>query len=130
MKSNTPFPFLRVSYDIKMYSSTPGLAGRNLNSFYSHAGALKKRTTLWDRVCNNALQPQPVVDSDSGLPLQVSSVLLCFLSSLSVSMCPVPSENSRKICILPNFQISPECLEQRSFLPGLCVIRAEADRVS
>lgn len=128
MELNTPFPFLHVSYDIKMYSSTPGLTGRDLNSFCSHAGALKKHTTLWDRVCSNALQPQPVVDSDLGL--QVSSVVLCFLSSLSVSVCPVPSENSRKICVLPNFQISPERSEQRSFLPGLCVIGAEADRIS
>jgi len=41
-----------VSYDIKIYSSTPGLAGRDLNPFCSYAGALKKCGTPWERVCN------------------------------------------------------------------------------
>lgn len=85
MKWNTSFPSLCVSYDIKIYSSTPRLAGRDWNPFCSRAGALKKRETGWERVCNKPPEQQPVVHSDMGLSLRGLSLLCLFLSSFSAS---------------------------------------------
>lgn len=110
MKWNTPFPFLCVSYDIKIYSSTPGLAGRNLNSFCSYAGALKKCLTPWERVLINPLQLQPVVDSEL---VFIGLIFQCFSVSWAII-------DSRKIYILQDFEY-PRSIWSRGAFCQNCV---------
>lgn len=87
MKWNTPFPSLSVSYDIKIYSSTPGLAGRDLNPFCSHAGALKKSVTQWERVCNKPPATAAGCTLRYGLAFYRSHLCCLISSHPSVLLC-------------------------------------------